>query len=71
MTPETLRLYRTRHVIRPVQAPGPYGPEITVCVVDGIRVVRRRSGALPLLWRHDPDEIKRLAAIERGESTEV
>ena len=68
MTPEALRRYRTRHVISVVVS-GPRAPlGVPVCAVDGLRVIQRRSGARPHLWRHDPDEIKRLAAIEASTS---
>lgn len=61
-TPDQLAAYRTRHVIA-VE----YGGDAPVCRHCRIRVIRRASGQRPLLWRHDPDVIARLARLERGE----
>ena len=78
-TPVALKAYRTRHTIRPVRDWDEDFKNFTpVCETDGIRViprtVRRNTRAVervPLLsrghWRHDPAEIKQLAALERGE----
>lgn len=58
-TPGQLALYRRKHLI----APNPLTLHHWVCDKDGIRLVPKKGG-----WRHDPDEVKALAAIERGES---
>jgi len=44
---ETLRLYRSRHSIVPIEGR---------CVTDGIRVLTRRGSGL----RHHPDDLARL-----------
>lgn len=61
-TPAELTAYRSRHVIAVEQTPT--GP---VCRHCRLRVLERLSGSRPLLWRHHPDDIARLARIERGE----
>ena len=49
---EQLTKYRSSHVIRPV-ANG-----MTFCETDLVRILPRKGG----LWRHDPDQIKRLVS---------
>ncbi|MBA3875557.1 MAG: hypothetical protein C0498_01250 [Anaerolinea sp.] len=53
--------YRERHVIRPIGQDGREWPlpAEPVCATDRIRVIERRGG-----WRHDPDEVRRLARAD-------
>jgi hypothetical protein len=63
MTPIQLAEYRTRHRINAkLEYDADSGRTYHVCMVDRIRVYRRRGG-----WLHDASVIKALAAIERGE----
>jgi hypothetical protein len=66
MTPQTpiqLAKYRTRHAINVrYVVDADWGRMYPVCMVDGLRIYRRRSG-----WLHDRSEIRGLVAIERGE----
>jgi hypothetical protein len=55
---ERLAAYRTRHVIRIDRDPV---DRIVRCRTDRIRVVPRLRG-----WRHDPDEVRRLARAAAG-----
>lgn len=77
-TPFALRQYREPHKIKVIRD---YDPDfnwvVYRCEHDHLRVIRRqrrnpRVMALendsPHLWRHDPDDVRSLAKIERGEA---
>lgn len=62
-TPPALIHYRSRHRIKPVRDwDDSFKYFALVCETDAIRVYPVRGG-----FRHDPSEIKDLAARERGE----
>jgi hypothetical protein len=62
-TPPTLARYREPHVIEPVKDwDDDLGGFYWRCRHDGLRLYPRQGGFI-----HAPDEIKGLAAIERGE----
>jgi hypothetical protein len=72
MTPvqvQRLAAYRSRHVIAWVKdwSDEPREGFVMRCAHCHLRVIQRRSGQRPLLWRHHPDDVRALAKAERGE----